>query len=150
MAFRQSPSPSDERLEKIRRFFLQPKEAYSIPEISALWRVHEDDVCAIFHDELARSNRTERITWEHALGASVSFCMLRPLDIERALGLDFTRVRPEAWRTDSVVVHLPKFVIESLASEPSVPSDLPLDVRIEQLLIELFKGHPSRTAGISD
>lgn len=68
--------------------------------------------------------------------------MLRPLDIERALGLDFPRVRPEAWRTVTVVVHVPAFVTEALSREAFLPSDLPLDIRIEQLLVETFMRRP--------
>ncbi|HEV7763434.1 MAG TPA: hypothetical protein VGQ76_00395 [Thermoanaerobaculia bacterium] len=138
---RQPPLRSEERerLDAIRCFFLQPFETYSIEELSKLWRVHEDDVRAVFHDELSQA--TDRVAWAVALEASVNFCMLRPLDVECALGADFTRVRPETWRTASVVIHVPAFVKEALAREPSVPSHLPLDARIEQLLIELFTPH---------
>ena len=152
MARRLPPPRSDEqdRLDAIRRFFLQPHETYSIAELSALWRVNDDDVRAVFHDELTRGTLNDRIAWAVAVGASVSFALIRPLDIERALGRDFSRVRPETWRTVAVVVHLPTFVTEALVSEPSLPSDLPLDVRIEQLLVELFTRHPRRTVNSGD
>jgi hypothetical protein len=143
------PAPhcdEQDRLDAIRRFFLQPPETYSIAELSALWRVQEDDVRAVFHDELAGTTPPhERVPWAIAIGASIKFSMLRPLDVERALGADFTRARPDSWRTIPVVVHLPRFVTEALASEPSLPSDLPLGVRIEQLLVELYATYPGRT-----
>jgi hypothetical protein len=153
MKGRQPPIPPHERsrLEEIRRFFLQPSEAYSIPELAALWQVHEEDVRAVFHDELARPTATDdRIAWALVLRASVGLCMLRPLDVERALGADFTRVRPETWKTVSVVVHVPTFVTEALTTEPALPADLPLNVRIEQLLVELFTSHPGRTVDMGE
>jgi hypothetical protein len=70
--------------------------------------------------------------------------MLRPLDVERALGDDFSRVWPENWRTVSVVVHLPRFITEVIATEPSLPSELSLEARIEQFLIGLINRHQNR------
>ena len=140
MALRRPPPRTDERsrLDAIRSFFLQPQETYSVAELSILWRVHDDDVLSIFHDELMRAGPHDRIAWAVALGASVHFGLLRPLDVEHALDAEFPRVRPGSWRTVPVVVHLPAFVMAAIAREPCLPSDLPLDVRIEQLLIELF------------
>src|SRR5690349_3660915 len=131
---------SDERshLDGIRRFFLQPQKTYSTSELAALWGVPEEDVYAVFHDELERSTPSACIGWESAVGASVRFSMLRPLDIEHALGPDFVRVRTGGWRTVPILVHVPAFVVDALLCEPSLPPDLPIDVRIEQLLVEVF------------
>ena len=60
-----APLRSDERdrFDAIRRFFLQPHETYSIAELSALSRVSEDDVRAVFDDEPARATLDDRIAW---------------------------------------------------------------------------------------
>lgn len=131
----------------IRRFFLQPQESYAVEDLAALWRVRPDDVCAIYHDELARTSSTGRIEWADAAGASIAFTMLRPVDIERALGSEFGRVRPDTWRTVPILVHLPKFVIEAVTNEPALPADLALEVRVEQVLIELYARHECRATG---
>ena len=125
---------------EIRRFFLQPAESYSVEELALLWQVHPDDVRDIFHDELAHlpSEVSPAIAWSSAIEATVNFGMVRPVEIERALGNDFTRVRPEKWRTVRTVVHLPIFVRDAVAREPCLPSHLSTAVRIEQLLVELF------------
>lgn len=142
----QRPAGYGKHLSAIRRFFLQPQERYTVAELARLWKVHPDDVRDVLHDELTRTSSPEPpIAWADAVGASVAFRMLRPLDIERALGLDFSRVRPDTWRTVSVVVHLPKFVTDAVANEPSLPADLPLELRLERALIELYVRHESRS-----
>ncbi|MDP9192849.1 MAG: hypothetical protein M3P06_14200 [Acidobacteriota bacterium] len=129
-----------DHLAAIRRFFLQPQEWYSFEELAALWRVHPYDVRDIYHDQLLRRDGSSalRIAWADALGTSIAFNMLRPFDIERALGSDFVRVRPETWRTVPILVHIPRFIAEAIALDASIPPRLPLDVRIEQLIVELF------------
>lgn len=125
---------------EIRRFFLQPAESYSVSELARLWQVHSDDVRDIFHDELANSPSevSPVIAWSVAVEATVNFSMLRPVEIERALGSDFTRVRPERWRTVRTVIHLPIFVRDAVGREPCLPSNLSPAIRVEQLLVELF------------
>jgi hypothetical protein len=144
-------APRKKSPRRDQAIFLAAEEAYSIPELAALWQVYEEDVRAVFHDELASPTATDdRIAWALVLRASVGLCMLRPLDVERALGGDFTRVRPETWKTVSVVVHVPTFVTEALTTEPALPADLPLNVRIEQLLVELFTNRPGRTVDMGE
>jgi len=144
-----TPPPPDysEHLAAIRRLFLRPPEFYSLDELAALWRVDENDVRDIYHDEIARSG-DERIAWPDVVGASIRFTMLRPVDIERALGLDLPRVLSEAWRTAPVVIHLPRFVAEAVALEPSVPADLSISTRVERMLMELYGNHQTREGGI--
>jgi hypothetical protein len=126
-------------LAAIRRFFLERRETYSIEELAELWRVHQDDVRDVYHDEFRVPDAASRgIAWADAVGASIRFSMLRPIDVERALGLEFTRVRAENWRTVAIVIHLPKFITNALALQPSVPANLDIEVRVEQLVMELF------------
>jgi len=124
----------------IRHFFLHRQQSYSIAEIAALWRVAPEDVRDIHHDELSRSSNeaAQRISWVDVLDTSVSFSMLRPVDIERALGPDFALARPDAWRTAEVTIHLPRFITVALLSDAAIPPDLSLEVRVEQLILESF------------
>ena len=127
-----------DHLDAIRRFFLQPLEAYSIDDLAALWRVHPDDVRDIYFDQLCEPAAQMRIPWADALGASVNFNMLRPFDIERALGKDFTQARTEVWRTVPILIHLPRFVADAVALDAAIPATLALDLRIERFLLEHF------------
>ncbi|MFL6246480.1 MAG: hypothetical protein ACJ74H_10685 [Thermoanaerobaculia bacterium] len=134
----------EQHLEEIRRLFLRPQETYSVDELATLWRIHPDDVRDIYHDELLRRvSSTEegaevRIAWADAVTASVTFNILRPSDVERALGAEFSRVRPAAWRTVPVLVLVPRFIAEAIANEHSIPPTLPVDVRLEQIILEVF------------
>jgi hypothetical protein len=143
--------PNDAQLAAIRRFFLQPNETYSIAELAALWRVPTDDVRDIYADHLARESVAgERIPWVDAVGTTVRFSMLRAVDIERALGAEFLRVRSERWCTHAVIVHIPRFIAEAIGLEPSLPSDRPLAARVEQILFELFATHERRSVVVAD
>lgn len=142
-----SPAADEDgdHLAAIRRFFLEPQEWYSLEELAVLWRLHADDVRDIYHDQLLRRAESNadgaasiRIAWADAVGTSVTFNILRPFDIERALGPDFTRARPETWQTVPILIHVPRFIAEAIALDACIPPRLPLDVRIEQLLVELF------------
>jgi hypothetical protein len=140
-----------DHLDAIRRFFLQPLDAYSIDVLAALWRVHPDDVRDIYFDQLsapAVTDRTSvRIPWADALGASTTFNMLRPFDIERALGTDFMQVRTEMWRTVPILIHLPQFIADAVALDASIPATLALDLRIERFLLEHFTSGSYRVDG---
>jgi hypothetical protein len=134
-----------EHLAAIRRFFLEPQDTYSLEELAALWRIHPDDVRDIYYDQLVqcaepggRAVESMRIAWTDAVGTSVTFGILRPFDIERALGSDFTRARPEMWRTFPILIHLPRFIAEAIALDASIPPKVGLPVRIEQFIVELF------------
>jgi hypothetical protein len=146
-----------DHLAAIRRFFLQPQELYSVEELAALWRIHPDDVRDIYHDQLLRQADSTpdwadslQVAWADALGTSVTFNILRPLDIERALGPDFTRARPEAGRTVSFVIHIPRFIADAIALDVSIPPQLPIDVRIEQIIVELFTNGEGQVEGARD
>jgi len=129
----------------IRQFFLQPKDSYSIEELACLWGVALDDVRAVYHDEILRSSEAAsggasslRIPWTDAVGASFAFNVLRPYDVEIALGSDFAAVQPKRWRTVPVVLRLPAFVVDAL-SETSPVRDTRLAVCIEQFVLEAFQ-----------
>jgi hypothetical protein len=68
----------------------------------------------------------------------VTFGILRPFDIECALGSDFTRARPAMWRTLPILIHLPRFIAEAIVLDASIPPKVGLHVRIEQFIVELF------------
>jgi hypothetical protein len=133
-----------DHLDAIRRFFLQPLEAYSIDELAALWQVHPDDVRDIYFDQLRSPAATHctsiRIPWADAVAASITFNMLRPFDIERALGADFTQARTDMWRTVPILIHLPQFIADAVARDASIPATLALDLRIERFVLEHFAG----------
>ncbi len=139
-------------LDAIRRFFLQPLEAYSIDELAALWQVHSDDVRDIYYDQLLSASAVThgtllRIAWADALGASTTFNMLRPFDIERALGVDFLRARTDTWRTVPILLHLPQFIADAVALDASTPATLALDFRIERFILEHFASSTYRMDG---
>ena len=135
------------RRAEIRGFFLQPAESYSINELAQLWQVHPADVRDFFDDELGHipSEVSPRIAWSIAVEATVNSSMIRPVEIERALGSDFTGVRPERWRTVPLVVHLPVFVRDAVAREACLPSNLAPAIRIERLLVERFRNFAELT-----
>lgn len=134
-----------EHLEAIRRFFLDPQDTYTLEELAVLWQIHPDDVRDIHYDQLVQyaepdgeAVQSMRIAWADAICASVTFGILRPFDIERALGSDFTRARPEKWRTVPILIHLPRFIAEAIALDASIPPKVALPVRVEQFIVELF------------
>lgn len=131
-----------DHLDAIRRFFLEPKEACSIDELAELWQVHPDDVRDIYFDQLSASGVIDcgsvRIPWTDTLEASITFNMLRPFDVERALGADFKQARTEMWRTVPILIHLPKFITDAVALYASIPATLAIDLRIERFVLEHF------------
>jgi hypothetical protein len=138
-----------EHLAEIRQFFLQPEETYSIKELAALWRLSLDDVRDVFHDEITRweftsgkegveTNAVPRIPWAKAVATSAVFNLMRPFDIERALGDDFGRVRTERWRTVPILIHLPHLVANAFELDASIPPRLALASKVERILLELF------------
>ncbi|HYR29317.1 MAG TPA: hypothetical protein VEU30_12680 [Thermoanaerobaculia bacterium] len=126
---------------EIRRFFIHPQPSYSLGELARLWRIEVDDVCAIFADELASAGRVHdtdafRVTRDDALGAATVFHLFRPIEVERALGAAFDRVRAAHWRTVPIVVHLPRYLTDVIMSLPLVPARDDLAARAERLLCE--------------
>jgi hypothetical protein len=140
-----------DHLDAIRRFFFQPLESYSVDELAAFWQVHPNDVRDIYFDQLRASAVTDRsamrIPRADALGASTTFNMLRPFDIERALGADFTRARTEMWRTVPILIHLPQFIADAVALDASTPATLALDLRVERFVLEHFASSSYRVDG---
>jgi hypothetical protein len=140
-----------DHLDAIRRFFLHPLESYSVDDLAALWQVHPNDVRDIYFDQLRASAVTDcspmRISWADALGSSTTFNMLRPFDIERALGADFTQARTEMWRTVPILIHLPQFIADAVALDASIPATLAFDLRIERFVLEHFASSSSWVDG---
>lgn len=137
----QSVIEEDEtHIEEIRRFFLRPKENYSVDELANLWGVDAGDIRDIYHDELSKEGVADnpRVSWADAAAAGVNFNILRPLAVERALGAEFVHARTEAWRTVPILVHLPQFIVDDVVDQPSIPAKLPVDVRLEQVILEVF------------
>jgi len=145
----QAIEEDDQHLVEIRRFFLEPQETYSMQELAALWHISIDDVRDVYHDEIARweesngregieTNKALRIKWAKAVHTTAIFSLLRPSDIERALGHDFMNVRTERWRTVPILIRLPRFIANAFELDGSLPPKLALAHRIEQVLMEFF------------
>ena len=131
-----------EHLSAIRRFFLEPRNAYSIDDLAALWRISAADVREIYSDALVQQRDSNgesfRIPWQEAWETAVTFGLLRPFDVERALADEFTGTLPEAWRTVPVTVRVPKFVADALPQQALMSSHVALATRIEHLVLDLF------------
>jgi hypothetical protein len=100
----------------IRRFFLEPQEFYTVRNLAQLWRVSEETIRNIWADEIDRwldSNAldTFRIAWTDAVGASATFHVFRPYDIECAFGDEFQRVFPKSQRTVAILIRIPLSVV---------------------------------------
>ncbi|MCI0479046.1 hypothetical protein L0Y59_00675, partial [Candidatus Uhrbacteria bacterium] len=112
------------------------------------WRISLDDARDIYHHELAQCQGSYakeavppgglRIHWASAVGTTVRFSLLRPFEIERALGNEFSSVRTERWRTVPVLIRVPRFVANAFELDVSIPPRLALAHRIEQILFEFF------------
>lgn len=138
---------------EIRRFYLFPEESYSLGDLSRMWRTTLDDVCAIFSDELATAEPpiTDdpgqfRVSWATAAHAVTTFHVVRPFDIEVALGDDFDRVRESRWRTVPVIVHLPRFVVDALQRLPFLPPSHSITERVERLVCDHLEAEVSLRA----
>lgn len=140
-ALTEAVEDDEEHLDQIRRFFLEPRETYSADALAALWRVHRDDLFDIYHDRIVqtRSSLEElRVEWADVIRTSVAYYLLRPFDVERALGEDFGFARPERWKTVPILIRIPRFVARTLVSDSSLPPKLALTRRIEQIVLEFF------------
>jgi hypothetical protein len=138
-------------LVEIRRFFLSPEPAYSLDRLAELFQVSIDDMIDVYHDEIVRQigeNVSEidntavssvRIEWADAVRASRTFNLLRPWDIDLALGEHFNRVQPDAWRTVPVLVRLPRFIVDTIVATPAGLRTLDFAVHIENLILELYQ-----------
>lgn len=130
----------DGRLAEIRKFYLHPRDSYTLEELAAVWRLTLDDVQLIFHDALASSEVTEpshfRVPWADALGATTTFQIFRAVEIERALGADFDRVRSDRWRTVSLLIHVPRLVVPILCTCASILTSGSLASIVERFLYQ--------------
>lgn len=140
-ALTEAVEDDEEHQDQIRQFFLEPRERYSADALAALWRVHRDDVFDIYHDRIVRSQSALadlQFEWTDVIRTSVEYYLLRPFDVERALGEDFGFARPERWKTVPVLIRIPRFVATALAPDSSLPPKLALARRIEQIALEFF------------
>lgn len=146
LALIQAGGEDAEHLAEIRQFFLDHREAYSLGDLATLWRVSLDDAADICHDEIAQWEQSSvvgqnvpfQLPWAKAVGTTIRFALLRPVDIERALGDRCLEARSDRWRTVAVVVRLPRFVAEAFELHASTLPKLALAHRIEQVLLEFF------------
>src|SRR5690348_16568058 len=101
-ALTEAVEDDEEYLDEIRRFFLEPHEIYSVDDLARLWRAHRDDLSEILYDRIVQSQSSIealRVEWADVIRTSVTHYLLRPFDVERALGEDFSFARPERWKT---------------------------------------------------
>ena len=129
-----------QQLAGIRRFFLQPQETYSLGELAALWRISVECVREICCD---KAPDALRIAWADALEAAITFTLFRPVDVERALGSQFGRVRSELWRTVPLHIYVPRFIVQAIEFDGVRTQS----ARIEKFLFDLFpQEYPSAFA----
>lgn len=122
----------------LRAFFMEPQDSYSFEDLAALWEISVEDVREVFSDEPAESKRVLPVTWANALWTGVTYNYFRPVDVERALGADFARVRPQSWLTVPLLIHVPRFMVDTLCSGERSQS-----ASVEQFLFDLFqREHP--------
>jgi len=148
----------EQHLCDIRRFFLDPQQTYTFDDLARLWGISIDDVHDIYHDELFEQAHDEsseaqphRVSWVDAIGASRTFNLLRPFDIDIALGEDFGRVQSENWRTIPILIRLPRFIAQTITNVPSAAlRSRSLAVRIEQFVLELYESEYQREYWRSD
>jgi hypothetical protein len=141
----------DGYLAEIRRFLLEPQESYSVEELAGLWRIPRGDMENVYRDERldwasahpAEAERV-RISWAEAVSTALAFHLVRPYDVERALGPDFNRVRPDSWRTIPVLIRLPAFITDALQSGGTISPSQTLAEHVERFILELFEGEHRR------
>ncbi|HEY0371617.1 MAG TPA: hypothetical protein VGD79_06425 [Thermoanaerobaculia bacterium] len=124
-------------LSDIRRWFERPQDSYTIEEIASVLRITVDDAMDIYHDELGDDTRPTVVGWADALVTAAEYGLLRPYDIERALGADFVEARSgEAWRTVPILIRIPRWVADAIRREPVIPPKLGVSQRVELILLE--------------
>jgi hypothetical protein len=140
-ALTEAVEEDEEHLDQIRGLFLEPRERYSADALASLWRVHRDDLFDIYHDRIVQSQSSLeelRVEWADVIRTSVAYYLLRPFDVERALGEDFSFARPERWKTVPILIRIPRFVASALAPASSLAPKLALARRLEQIVLEFF------------
>ena len=127
-------------LADIRRWFVTPRDSYTISEIAAVLRISVEDATDIYDDDLPDDARSNRVGWADALVTAAEYGLLRPYDVERALGADFVEARSgEAWRTVPVLIRIPRYVADAIQRQVVIPRELSLPHRIERILFEQFR-----------
>jgi hypothetical protein len=131
---------------RLRSFFLDSSDSYSIEDLAALWQISTEDVRAIYHDEIHSwagehpgDPDSLRIAWADAMGASFALNLLRPYFVEIALGADYPPLQSEQWRTVPILIRLPRFIAESIAGLSPVPGNAGLADHVEHFVLELFQ-----------
>lgn len=130
---------SDDPAEKIRCLYLDPKASYSIEELARLWMVTVEDVCDMVTDVLGSSSNDDtsfHVSWDHAVRVARTFHVFRPIDAETALGDDFDRMYGEHWRTVPILIHLPRWVVDSILRTPFTPASESVAALAERLLCD--------------
>lgn len=129
----------------IRRFFVEPQTTYSLQDLATLWQLPLDVVSNIYDDELERygmvggdGRASFRVPWPDAAATSVTFDLLRPRDVELALGSNFELYRSEGWRTLPVRIHLPRFAIDLIAAGAFRPHDS-VAVQVERFILQRIR-----------
>jgi hypothetical protein len=135
---------TDERFAAIRRFYLTPKPEYSCEELASLWRIDLNSVWDIFHDQMSDGATSLVVSRNEAAETTVTYGLLRPYDVERALGGDFLQVRGVEWKTVPIVLHLPRFVADAFALNVDSVLDFSQAIRIEQFLFEFYSREYAR------
>lgn len=128
-------------LALIRSFFLEPQSSYTFTELALLWQVPVEVVHDIYEDRCpadADAAHGSSIPWVDAVGTSITFNLLRPYDVERALGAEFSLVRSEEWRTIPILIRLPRFVLNAVAARASLRPDTSASLQVEQFILELL------------
>lgn len=141
IALRAAIADDRQYLQKIRAFFTQPTDAYTLEDLAALWSIPATELRDVFHDEVDRWTETHPdapdrclITREDALRAVDMFGIVRPVDVERALGSDFVRLRPPSCRTVPLLIYLPRFVVDAVLADRDRGDEWSADARIEQFI----------------
>ena len=132
-ALREAVEADEELFADIRTWFTQPRESYTVDELAAMLRIPLDDARRMFPD-------VRQVEWTDALVTATLAGLLRPFDIERALGADFVQARSgSGWRTIPVLIRIPRFAAEAIGRESAIPQSMPLAHRIERLVLEIYR-----------
>lgn len=129
-------------LTAIRRFYVDPQPTYTLQELAALWQLPSDTVDDIYDDELDQhgvvggdARASFCVTWSKAVATSNTFHLLRPRDVELALGSKLRDFRSDDWRTVPVQLRLPRFALDLIAAG-AFRRDGSIAVQVEQFILE--------------
>lgn len=132
------------RLSMIRSFFLEPQPTYTFADLARLWQVPVTVVQDIYEErcvsQLAGTDSAQglHVPSDDAVGTTISFNLLRPYDVERALDAEFTKIRSDEWKTVPLLIRLPRFALHTVAARASLCSDPSASVQIEHFIVEVL------------